>query len=96
MQHQHCLSVYIDSRRGRAISLPRREYALLALLAARRGRIVNTHEIEDALYDERNFPASNVVASAISSLRSHLGVAGESDLIHTRRGLGYVLDDKPP
>jgi two-component system, OmpR family, copper resistance phosphate regulon response regulator CusR len=90
------LSARVVSRGGRPIALPRREYALLALLASRRGSVVNTHEIEDALYDERSFPASNVVASAISSLRSHLGVAGESELIHTRRGLGYVLDDRPP
>jgi len=83
-------------RSGRPISLPRREYALLALLATRRGAVVSTHEIEDALYDEQSFPASNVVASAVCSLRTHLAVPGGRELIHTRRGLGYVLDEAPP
>src|SRR5262245_18139396 len=83
-------------RSGRDISLSRREYALMALLAARRGAVVSTHDIEDALYDEQTFPASNVIASAVCSLRTHLAVPGGRELIHTRRGLGYVLEEAPP
>lgn len=80
------------SRAGQPIKLTPREYALLVLLASRRGEVVSRIEIEDHLYDESSFPASNVVQSAISSLRSHLGEHGTAPLIHTRWGKGYVLD----
>jgi two-component system copper resistance phosphate regulon response regulator CusR len=90
------LSARQVTRAGRPITLPRREYALLALLAARRGCVVSAREIEDELYDEGTFPGSNVVASAVCYLRGQLAADGEPELIHTRRGLGYVLDETPP
>ncbi len=79
-------------RRGeRGLDLSRREYSLLKYLASRRGEIVSRIEIEDHLYDEETLPLSNVVASTICALRDKLESEGESRLIHTRRGLGYVL-----
>ena len=81
------------TRAGRAIELHRREYALLVYLALRRGQLVTRVEIEDHLYDEQRFPNSNVVASAISALRARLAVAGRPDLVQTRRGLGYILEE---
>lgn len=81
------------TRAGRTIELQRREYALLLFLAGRRGQLVTRLEIEDHLYDEHHFPNSNVVASAISALRARLAVDGRPELIQTRRGLGYLLDE---
>ena len=79
-------------RRGqRQLDLSRREYSLLQYLATRQGEIVSRIEIEDHLYDEATLPMSNVVASTICALRDKLECEGESRLIHTRRGLGYVL-----
>ncbi len=79
-------------RRGdRPLDLSRREYALLRYLASRLGETVSRIEIEDQLYDEDHFPNSNVVASTICSLRDKLELDGAGRLIHTRRGLGYVL-----
>ena len=84
------------TRAGQPIQLTPREYALLLLLANRKGQVVSRIEIEDHLYDERTFPLSNVVQSAISSLRSRLDVAGTSPLIHTSWGKGYILDEVLP
>lgn len=81
---------------GRTLSLPAREYSLLVLLASRQGETVTRIEIEDHLYGESNFPMSNAVSSAICGLRARLAAAGCPRLIHTRRGLGYVLDEEPP
>lgn len=79
-------------RRGdRHLDLSRREYALIKYLASRPGEIVSRIEIEDHLYDEDTLPMSNVVASTICALRDKLEADGEPRLIHTRRGLGYVL-----
>ena len=79
------------TRGGRLLDLSRREHQLLTYLAARAGETVSRIDIEDHLYDEDTLPMSNVVASAVCSLRDKLESAGEPRLIHTRRGLGYVL-----
>ena len=81
------------TRSGRKIALTQHQYALLSLLAFRRGEIVSRLEIEDKLYSEETFPMSNVVASSICKLRSQITAPGEVNLIHTRRNLGYVLDE---
>ncbi len=79
-------------RRGtRDIELTAREYAILEVLAARPGRIVTREEIEERVYDFTSERGSNVVDVYIGYLRRKLEQDGDSRLIHTRRGLGYVL-----
>lgn len=83
-------------RAGREIKLKSREYQLLEYLACRRGEVVTQTEIAQHLYDEDSEPMSNVIESIISSLRHKLSEVDPAPLIHTRRGLGYVLEaDKP-
>lgn len=81
-------------RAGHSIRLQPREYQLLEYLARRSGEVVGRHEIEVHLYDNNTDPMSNVVESAISALRKKLNVTGALPLIHTRRGLGYILESK--
>jgi DNA-binding response OmpR family regulator len=80
------------SRAGAAIELTAREYLLLEYLARRRGQVVSRSEIESHIYDGQVDPMSNVVDSAVCSIRRKLGKEGDEALIHTRRGLGYVLE----
>jgi DNA-binding response OmpR family regulator len=80
------------TRGGQPIELTPREYALLEYLARRQGEVVARAEIEEHIYSAEADLMSNVVDSAICSLRRKLGAPS---LIHTRRGLGYVLDDAP-
>ena len=49
-------------------------------------------DIEEHIYDENADLFSNVVDSTICTLRKKLQDAGCPPVIHTRRGLGYVLD----
>ena len=84
-------SARVVRRGARRLDLTRREFALLRYLASRVGEIVSHVEIEDELYDEDTLPNSNVVASTVCTLREKLEAQGGSRLIHTRRGLGYVL-----
>jgi DNA-binding response OmpR family regulator len=80
-------------KRGRyPIDLTAREYLLLEYLARRCGQVVSRAEIEEHIYDGQVDPMSNVVDSAICSVRKKLAIAGDAPLIHTRRGLGYALD----
>ncbi len=76
-----------------SIELTSREYSLLEYLAYRRGQPVSRIDIEDHLYGTANLPASNAVDRAICSLRGKLAEGGGRDLIRTRRGIGYVLDE---
>lgn len=81
-------------RAGQPIELTSREYQLLEYLARRHGEVVSRSEIEAHIYDGKVDPMSNVVDSAICTLRKKIAVPGASrPLIHTRRGLGYVLED---
>lgn len=83
------------ARAGAEVHLTRREYRILEYLARRRGETVTRLEIEDHIYGEENLPGSNAVESAISALRKKLDEAGvaKANLIHTRHGLGYCLDE---
>jgi DNA-binding response OmpR family regulator len=85
------LSSRVVSRKGKVIRLKPREYAVLEFLALREGEVVSRTEIEEHIYDERVEAASNVVDSAICILRRELDRPGEPSLIHTRRGMGYML-----
>ncbi len=80
------------TRQGRPIELTAREYLLLEYLAHRQGHTVSRSEIEEHIYDGQVEPMSNVVDSAVCNLRKKIGSADDPPLIHTRRGLGYVLE----
>jgi DNA-binding response OmpR family regulator len=79
-------------RGGEALDLTPREYRLLEYLATRRGQVVTRQEIEGHIYDDLVEPMSNVVDSAICALRRKMGGSEAAPLIHTRRGLGYILE----
>jgi DNA-binding response OmpR family regulator len=79
-------------RAGQPLKLKPREYQLLEYLAHRPGQVVSQSEIEAHLYNDDAEPMSNVVESALSSLRRKLGQANPVPLIQTRRGLGYILE----
>lgn len=87
----------IDTRRrvvrraGREISLSHREFAMIELLAARRGEVVTRTDIWQHVYDYDSPCASNVVDVFIAHLRRKIELDGLPRLIHTRRGHGYVL-----
>ena len=78
-------------RAKQRINLKPREYLLLQYLAMRQGEVVTRSEIEAHIYNGEADPMSNVVESAISSLRKKISAPNPAPLIHTRHGLGYVL-----
>jgi len=74
---------------GELVTLSAREYALLEYLAMRAGQLVTRTEIWEHVYDFHSDAQSNVVDVYIGYLRKKLG----AELIHTRRGMGYVLGE---
>ena len=79
-------------RQGKTIDLTPREFMLLEYLALRWGQVVSRTEIEAHIYPESAELMSNTVDSAICMLRKKINPAGTSPLIHTRRGMGYVIE----
>ena len=77
---------------GVSIRLTAREYALLELLAMRSGAVVSRTEIWEQLYEFHDDTTSNVVDVYVGYLRKKIETPGTPRLIHTRRGLGYVLE----
>lgn len=78
-------------RSGQPIELSKREYAILECLAYRAGVAVSRSDLEEAVYDDPSQVQSNSIDSAISLLRTKLNAQNRSNLIHTKRGIGYVL-----
>lgn len=72
---------------GKPVALTAKEYALLELLAYRRGSLVTRSAVYDHIYGEAEDTASNVVDVYVANLRRKLG----RDLILTRRGEGYMI-----
>ena len=83
------------SRAGQALDLTAREFALLEHLMLRAGQVVSRTEIEEHIYDDLVSPMSNVVDSAVYALRKKIAVNEEAKpMIHTKRGHGYVLEER--
>ncbi len=79
------------SKRGRAVPLTSREYALLEYLARRGGSVVGRAEISEHVWDESYDPFSNVIEVYVRRLRRKLDDPGAESIICTRRGDGYEL-----
>ena len=79
---------------GQCVVLPAMEYRLLEYLALRKGQIVSKEEILERLYDFDAERFSNVIEVYIRSLRRRFDPEAPHRLIHTARGLGYVLEPR--
>ena len=71
--------------------LSRRELAILEQMMRRFGRIVPKAVLEEKLYGIDEEPDSNPIPVHIHHLRRQLEAAGASLIIHTIRGVGYIL-----
>ena len=78
-------------RGGRTITLQPREFALLEYLARNAGRVVSKTMIMEHVWGYNFDPQTNVVESRMSRLRDKLERETGPPLIHTMRGMGYVL-----
>jgi two-component system OmpR family response regulator len=83
----------VARRGGRIIELSRREYALLECLALRKGRVVSRDALRDSVYDLDADVASNVIDVYVGHLRRKIDRDFAEKLLHTRRGLGYLLGE---
>jgi two-component system OmpR family response regulator len=78
-------------RAGQRIELQPREYSLLDYLMRHAGRVVTKTMILEHVYDFSFDPQTNVVDVLVSRLRQKVDRDFPTKMIHTMRGVGYVL-----
>ena len=82
-------------RGERRLELTRTEYSLLELLLRNAGTVLSRGVIMDRVWGYELEPASNSLEVFVGYLRRKTEANGEPRLIHTVRGVGYVLRAEP-
>lgn len=80
------------TRAGRRLDLAAKEFVLLTLLLRRQGEVLSRTEIAEQVWDINFDSATNVIDVAVRRLRGKLDAPFERSLLHTARGMGYVLE----
>ena len=80
------------SRGGRRIDLTAKEFALLELFLRRQGEVLSRSYIASQVWDMNFASDTNVVEVAIRRLRAKVDDEFAPRLIHTLRGMGYVME----
>jgi two-component system copper resistance phosphate regulon response regulator CusR len=80
------------TRAGTRIDLTAKEFALLVALAKREGEILSKTAIAELVWDMNFDSNTNVVEVAIKRLRAKVDAPFGARLLHTIRGMGYVLE----
>lgn len=86
------LATRVVTIEAEALTLSRREVALLELFLRKLGRVVTKPSIESALYGFGEELESNAVEVLVHRLRRKLKEASATPQIHTLRGIGYMMD----
>jgi two-component system copper resistance phosphate regulon response regulator CusR len=81
-------------RAGKRIDLSAKEFALLTLLMQRAGQVLSRTQIASLVWDINFDSDTNVVEVAIRRLRAKVDDDFPEKLIHTVRGVGYVLEQR--
>lgn len=81
-------------RNQQRLELTAKEFALLTLLLRRRGQILSRTTIAEQVWDMNFDSDTNVVEVAVRRLRSKMDEPFAAKLLHTVRGMGYVLEDR--
>jgi len=92
------LELNVDSkqvnRNGREIVLTAKEFQLLEYLMRNRNRLVSRVDINDKVWDLDFDTKTNVIDVYVNFLRKKIEKEGESRLIHTQVGMGYIMKEK--
>jgi two-component system copper resistance phosphate regulon response regulator CusR len=88
------LTAHRISRGGKRLDLTPKEFALLSLLARRAGEVLSRTLIAEQIWDMNFDSDSNVVDVHVRRLRMKVDDPYETKLIHTVRGVGYVLEER--
>lgn len=83
-------------RAGQRLDLTAKEFSLLALLLSRHGEVLSRTVLAEQVWDVNFDSDTNVIEVAVRRLRSKLDDPFPEKLLHTVRGMGYVLERRDP
>ncbi len=78
---------------GKSVDLTKNELRILHCLFTHKNEIVSRYELMQHMWDCDCFVDDNTLTVNINRLRKKLELLGQDDLIQTRRGLGYMVDE---
>jgi two-component system copper resistance phosphate regulon response regulator CusR len=81
-------------RADKRLELTAKEFSLLSLLLRRRGQILSRTTLAEQVWDMNFDSDTNVVEVAVRRLRAKLDDPFAPKLLHTVRGMGYVLEER--
>jgi two-component system copper resistance phosphate regulon response regulator CusR len=82
------------SRAGRRLDLTSKQFSLLCLLARHNGEVLSRKFLSEQVWDIRFETDSNIIDVAIRRLRNKVDDPFPLKLIHTIRGVGYLLEQR--
>lgn len=82
------------NRGGQRLDLTAKEFKLLTVLLRRRGQVLSRTMLAEQVWDMNFDSDTNVVEVAVRRLRAKLDDPFPTPLLHTVRGMGYVLEDR--
>lgn len=85
------LIAHTVQRSDMRIDLTRREFRFLEYLVRNAGRVVTRSMLLENLWDYNFDPQTNIIDQHVSRLRTKLESGGRARLIHTLRGVGYIV-----
>ena len=80
-------------RAGKNIELTGKEYEVLEYLIQNKGHVLSRDKIRDSVWDYGYEGESNIIDVLIKNIRKKIDIGNSKPLIHTKRGLGYVLKE---
>ena len=83
------------TRLGKRLELTPQDFALLVTLLRRQGEVLSRTVLAERVWDMNFDSDTNVVDVAVRRLRMKLDDPFERPLLHTVRGVGYVLEERP-
>ncbi len=96
--HLSDLVVHLDGhrvfRKERRIELTPKEYALLEFFMRHPGQIITRAMISERIWDYHFDTSTNIVDVHVSHLRNKIDRDFAPKLLHTVKGVGYVLEDR--
>lgn len=81
------------TRGGRRIDLTVQEFSILLLLVRNHGRVVTRARIAEEIWGGADYADPNLIDAAIRRVRKKVDEAYDVKLLHTRRGVGYLLEE---
>lgn len=95
MEHRGALLNLGDNTlvyQGERINLSKNEYRILLALMENKGKVVSRERLMERLWETDSFVDENTLTVNMARLRRKLEGLGLDDFIHTRKGLGYLLE----